>query len=114
MINLPQIFQFKGEQTMDSYVISCQENAEGQPLHIQYQLLYSLNDCFEEFELWEYGILCKMYNDQNILISSARVQHISKDKSYVISLMKFLAKHKVFPVHLYDIVYDELVKILEN
>lgn len=79
-----------------------------QPYILEYELLHSQNTCFEEFELWEYGIRCKLFNQEKQLISSAEVNHISGNLDYVKGLINLLLKHKVFPIHLYDVVSDQL------
>ena len=90
-----------------------QWTVEEQPFTIKYELLFSQNTCFEEYELWEYGIGCKLYDQQKNMISEAKVDHISEDKSYVTKLIALLAHHKVFPLHLYDVVSDQLVSLMD-
>ncbi|ABX44064.1 DUF6514 family protein [Lachnoclostridium phytofermentans] len=77
---------------------------------IRYKLLYSVNPYFEEYELWEYGIRCELYNQNLELLNDSVVRNISKDKSYVNSILDLLIKHKVFPVHLIDVISDKLIE----
>ncbi|MDD5934995.1 MAG: DUF6514 family protein [Clostridiales bacterium] len=83
------------------------------PYTIEYKILYSINPAFEDFELWEYGISCRLFDGSHSLLSESEVVHISPDKTFVNALITTMCKHKVFPIHLYDVVYDELVKNLE-
>lgn len=83
------------------------------PYTIQYEMLHSINTAFEDFELWEFGIHCKLFDEEHNLLSEAEVTHISPDKAFVTSLVDTMLKHKVFPVHLIDVVSDELMKSLE-
>lgn len=77
---------------------------------IKYELLYSLNPYFEEYELWEYGIRCELYNQNFELLNDSVVRNVSKDKAYVYSIIDLLIKHKVFPVHLNDVISDKLIE----
>lgn len=77
---------------------------------IMYKLIYSVNPYFEEYELWEYGIRCELYNQNLELLNDSVVRNISKDKSYVNSILDLLIKHKVFPVHLIDVISDKLIE----
>ena len=77
---------------------------------LKYELLYSVNPYFEEYELWEYGIRCELYNENKELLNDSVVNHVSKDKAYVNSVINLLLKHKVFPVHLEDVVSDKLIE----
>lgn len=80
---------------------------------LQYQLTRSINPVFDEFELWEYGIHCELFNDQHVLLSEAQVRHITPDEDLIHSLVDTMIQHKVFPVHLLDVVSDELMKCLD-
>lgn len=80
---------------------------------LQYELLYSQNTEFEEYDLWEYGIRCILFDENHNVMSQADVKHITKDKEIAMDMVMLMVKHKVFPVHLYDVVSDELMKSLD-
>ena len=84
-----------------------------QPYTIEYELLQSINPYFEEFELSEYGICCKLYDSEHHLLSEESVKHITPKENVIKELMHKLMVHKVFPIHLLDVVTDELVKDLD-
>ncbi len=83
------------------------------PFLIEYEMVYSINPAFVDFELWEYGIRCKLFDEAHSLLSEAEVIHISPNESFVSSLVDTMCKYKVFPIHILDVVYDELAKDLE-
>lgn len=76
-----------------------------------YNLTYSHNHAFEDFELWEYGINCVLYDQNKRVVSTAEVQHISRDRSFVLSFLNKIVAYKVFPLHLKDVVTDYLDEI---
>lgn len=80
---------------------------------LEYTMLHSQNECFEEYELWEYGIRCALFDEEHHLVSESEVEHISKEETKVTDMIQLLLKYKVFPVHLYDVVSDELMKSLD-
>lgn len=80
---------------------------------LQYDIIRSINPVFDDFELWEFGIHCKLFNGQHTLLSEAEVTHITPSEEYITSLVDTMIKHKVFPVHLLDVVSDELMKCLD-
>lgn len=83
------------------------------PFIIEYEMIYSINPAFEDSELWEYGVRCKLFDEERTLLSEAEVIHISPNESFVTSLVDTMCRYKVFPVHLLDVVYDEIAKDLE-
>lgn len=96
------------------------ENASKQPYVVteqsytlEYELLQSVNPYYEEFQLTEYGIRCKLYDIDHQLLSEEAVKHITPKEDIIQQLLEKLVLHKVFPVHLLDIVSDELVKDLD-
>lgn len=96
------------------------ENVENQkwittenPYTLEYELLQSVNPYFEEYELVEYGVSCKLYNNEHCLISEEQVKHITPTHSIMNELIHTLLLHRVFPVHLQDVVEDEMVKDLD-
>ncbi len=80
---------------------------------LEYELLQSVNPYFEEFQLTEYGIQCKLYDTYHQLLSEEAVRHITPEKNFIDQLLEKLVLHKVFPVHLLDVVTDELAKELD-
>lgn len=96
------------------------ENASKQPYVateqsyiLEYELLQSVNPYFDEYQLTEYGIRCKLYNSDHHLLSEEAVKHITPKEDIINQLLEKLVLHKVFPVHLLDVVTDELVKDLD-
>lgn len=79
-----------------------------------YNITYSMNPCYEEETVWEYGVECSLYDSTDALISSAHVSHISPDRDFVLRMIQILTSGEVFPVHLFDIVSDLLVTMNEN
>lgn len=81
-----------------------------------YNIAYSMNPFFTDYELWEYGIECNLYNKKEELVSSAHVSHISPCKDTVEKMIYVLVKHQVFPVHLTDIVceFTERIEDFDN
>lgn len=80
---------------------------------LQYELTHSINPAYEEYELYEYGIRCQLFDESHSLLSEAQVAHISPNRSFVTSLLNKILEFKVFPVHLLDVVSDELIKSVE-
>ncbi len=80
---------------------------------LQYDLIGSINPSFEDFELWEFGIQCKLFDEQHTLLSEAEVTHITPKAEQIASLLNTIIKHKVYPVHLLDVVSDELMRNLD-
>lgn len=78
---------------------------------LEYELLESVNPYFEEFELTEYGICCKLFDENQLLLSEERVNHITPKENMILDLLDKIVRNKVFPIHLYDVVMDELVAI---
>lgn len=79
-----------------------------------YSITYSMNPCYEEGTVWEYGIECSLYDSADVLISTSHVSHISPDRDYVLHMAQILTREEVFPVHLLDIVSDLIVSLEEN
>ncbi|WP_066713182.1 DUF6514 family protein [Clostridium sp. Marseille-P299] len=75
---------------------------------INYNLTYSVNDVYEEFELWEYGIQCELLDRNKQIVSTAEVKHISSNCNYVLGFIQKITDNKVFPIHLVDVVSDLL------
>lgn len=75
---------------------------------ISYNLTYSLNNVYEEFELWEYGIQCELFDTNKQIISASEVKHISSNCDYVLGFIQKITTNKVFPIHLMDVVSDLL------
>lgn len=75
---------------------------------ISYNLTYSLNSEFEEYELWEYGIQCELRDSNKDIVSTAEVKNISNNYDYVMEFIQKITTHKVFPIHLMDVVSDLL------
>ena len=73
---------------------------------LTYKLVHSINPCFEEYELDEYGIECRLFDNNEQLLSDSTVAHISPDQRYVVRLLHTIALNKVFPIHLFDVVED--------
>ena len=95
------------------FTIKQQWTVSENPFILEYEMVYSINPEFEDFELWEYGIRCKLFDETHTLLSEAEVIHISPKESFVTSLVNTMCQYKVFPVHILDVVYDELAKDLE-
>ncbi len=79
-----------------------------------YNITYSMNPHFTEYELWEYGIECCLYNLKDELISSAHVSHISPELDKVNEMIRICVNQQVFPVHLTEIISDLLEKTDED
>ncbi|MBE5961112.1 MAG: hypothetical protein E7256_06940 [Lachnospiraceae bacterium] len=77
---------------------------------LTYKLVHSINPYFEEYELLEYGIECRLFNSEGQFISDSTVAHISPDQRFVVGLLHTIALNKVFPVHLLDVVEDLLLE----
>ena len=80
---------------------------------LQYEVTRSINPVFDEFELWEFGLHCELFDDQHVLLSKAQVRHITPKEELIQALLDTMLQHKVFPVHLVDVVSDELIKYLD-
>jgi hypothetical protein len=80
---------------------------------LEYELLQSVNPYFEEYPLVEYGIRCKLFDNEHHLLSEENVKHITPNENVIKELVQKLVLNKVFPVHLLDVVSDELVKDLD-
>lgn len=75
---------------------------------INYNLTYSVNSNFEEFELWEYGIQCELLDCNNTIISVANINHITHNYERILVLIQKLVNNNVFPIHLHDVITDLL------
>ncbi len=75
---------------------------------INYNLTYSVNSNFEEFELWEYGIQCELLDCNNTIISVANINHITNNYERILVLIQKLVNNNVFPIHLHDVITDLL------
>ena len=75
---------------------------------VSYNLTYSLNTEFEEYELWEYGIQCELRDCNKQIISTAEVKNISNNYDYVMGFIQKITTYKVFPIHLMDVISDLL------
>lgn len=100
----------KGEESnMSSFVenTTCWRVYE-EEYELLYSLTHSINNEFEDFELWEYGIHCVLYNKNKDIISTSEVKHISSDRAFVLGFIQKIVINKVFPVHLLDVISDML------
>lgn len=85
-------------------------NVYEEEYEISYSLTHSRNNDFEEFEIWEYGIQCALYDKDQTIISTAEIKHISPDHNFVMECIQTLTKHKVFPNHLIDVISNILAE----
>ena len=63
---------------------------------------------YGESTLLEYGISCILFGKDHKRISSEEVRCITPDFIKITEIVRILKKHKVFPVHLREIICDLL------
>lgn len=68
------------------------------------------NTAYEESELYEYGIKCALCDLRGKLVDEEAVQCVSANFNLVRQLTNILARYQVYPVHLFEILDDLLVR----
>ena len=75
---------------------------------LYYTVAKHLNTVYEEAELFEYGIRCTLCDLRGGLIDEEDIPCVSPDFNLVRRVTNLLAKHQVYPVHLFEILDDLL------
>lgn len=68
------------------------------------------NMAYEESELYEYGIKCALCDLRGKLMDEEDVQCVSANFNLVRQLTNILARNQVYPVHLFEILDDLLMR----
>lgn len=78
----------------------------------QHVLTYSIsrnrNTAFEDAILYEYGIKISLYDLKGKFLYSENARCVSPDFNKVYNILCILAKNKVYPVHLFEVLDDLL------
>lgn len=77
---------------------------------VYYTVSKNRNTAYEEAELYEYGIKCMLCDLRGKLLDSETVQCISGNFNFVRQITNILARNQVYPVHLFEILDDLLVR----
>lgn len=75
---------------------------------LTYSIARNKNTVYENEELYEYGIECTLVDLNGSVIHTEYAHCISSDFHYVYCLAGILARNKVYPVHLFEILDDLL------
>ena len=73
---------------------------------LTYSIARNRNTAYENGELYEYGIECTLGDLNGNIFQSEHAHCVSADFHYVYNIASILAKNKVYPVHLFEILDD--------